>query len=246
MIKRMTVEDVMTPTVVVVGEETPFKEVVKTMHEHRVSGVPVLDGDKKLVGIVTEADLLAVEEEQAEPRGRRTFLEWLIHPARLAELERETQDLRAADVMTPSVVTTTPDTDVAIAAKTMLDAAVKRLPVVDAEGHVLGIVSRRDLLLPYLRPDEEIAAEIGEGLIFKTMWIDPATISVTVDEGIVTLRGQVERKSVKEILLELVRRVGGVVGVEDELTYAWDDRSVRPEGPYSAPRWGENWARRAQ
>lgn len=245
MVEHMKVEDVMTPTVVVVGEDTPFKEVVTVMHEHRVSGVPVLNADKKLVGIVTEADLLAIEEEQLEPRPRgRSFLEWFIHPARMVELERQAEDLRAQDIMTPSVVTTTPETEIPLAAKTMLDAAVKRLPVVDPEGHVLGIVSRADLLLPYLRPDEEIAREITEDVIFRTMWLDPLTIAVKVHEGVVTIRGTVERKSVKEILLELVRRVDGVVGVEEQLSYEMDDREAHPVGAYSDLGWGENWARR--
>ncbi|HEX6207278.1 MAG TPA: CBS domain-containing protein [Actinomycetota bacterium] len=242
--KKLKVEDVMTRTVVVVREGTPFKDVVRMMLEHRVSGVPVLDGEGRLTGIVTEADLLTLEEGKVEPKHRRSFLEWLVQPGRLAEIEAEAAEVRAADIMTPSVVTARPELTVPEAAKLMLDAQVKRLPVIDEDGKVLGIVSRRDLLQPFLRTDEEIEREIREEVIFRTMWIDPDTIGVEVERGCVRLRGTVERRSVAEILVELVHRVEGVVGVEDELGYRWDDRKVKPRGPFSAPRWSENWARR--
>jgi len=241
--KKLRIEDVMTRTVVFVREDTPFKDVVRSMLEHRVSGVPVLDAEERLAGMVTEADLLTIEEEKAEPKDRRSFLEWVLQPSRLAEIEREAADVRAEDIMTPSVVTVRPEATVPEAAKLMLDAQVKRLPVIDEEGRVLGIVSRRDLLQPFLRTDEEIANEIREDVIFRTMWIDPATIGVEVERGQVRLRGTIERRSVAEILVELVHRVEGVVGVEDELGYRWDDRKVRPQGVFAAPRWGENWAR---
>lgn len=238
------VEDVMTPTVVVVQEDTPFKEVVRIMHEHRVSGVPVLDRDKELAGIVTEADLLAVEEEQAEPKHRRSFLEWFLVPTRAVEYGRRVENLVAEDIMTPSVVTADPQMRVPEAAKLMLDAAVKRLPVVDEDRTVLGIVSRSDLLRPYLRPDEEIEREIRDEVLVHTMWLERDAVGIEVDRGVVTLTGRVERRSVQEILVELIRRVDGVVGVEDELSFEWDDREARPTPPRSAPRWDENWIRR--
>lgn len=242
--QKLKVEDVMTRTVVVVREDTPFKDVVRTMLEHRVSGVPVLDERGHLAGIVTEADLLTLEEGKVEPKHRRSLLEWVLRPARLAEIEHEAADVRAEDIMTPSVVTVRREMTVPEAAKLMLDAQVKRLPVIADDGKVVGIVSRRDLLQPFLRTDEEIEREIREDVIFRTMWIDPTTIGVEVDRGCVRLRGTVERKSVAEILVELVHRVEGVVAVEDELGYRWDDRKVRPPGAFSAPRWSENWARR--
>jgi CBS-domain-containing membrane protein len=242
--RKLRIDDVMTRTVVFVQEDTPFKDVVRSMLEHRVSGVPVLDAEERLVGIVTEADLLTIEEGKVEPKHRRSFLEWVLQPSRLAEIEQEAADVRAEDIMTPSVVTARPEMHVPEAAKLMLDAQVKRLPVVDDEGRVLGIVSRRDLLSPFLRTDGEIADEIREDVIFRTMWIDPDTIGVEVEGGLVRLDGTVERKSVKEILVELVHRVEGVVGVEDELGYRSDDRKTKPQGAFSAPRWGENWFRR--
>lgn len=239
----LKIKDVMTTTVVVAREDTPFKEIVRLMHEHRVSGLPVLDAEDRLVGMVTEADLLDAETEPEDPRGRR-FIEWFIHPARLAEIDARVDDLRAADIMTPSVVTIDPEMTVRRGAKTLLDAGVKRLPVVDRDGRVVGIVSRPDLLRPFLRPDAEIAAEIRDRVILRTMWIDPAGIDVVVRDGVVRLDGRVDRRSVQEILIELVERVDGVVSVADELTYEWDDRAATPGPSFGGPRWSENWVAR--
>ena len=239
------VEDVMTREVVTAQQDTPFKELVRLMHEHRVSGVPVVDGHGKLVGIVTEADLLVAEEAQAAPSERgRSPLEWFIHPGRLAAVQDRAEDLRARDVMTGDVVAAAPGMRVQDAVKTLLDAGVKRLPVVDQDGRVVGIVSRRDLLEPFLRSDKDIRREIAQDVVVGTMWLDPATIEVQVNRGVVTLSGQVDRKSTKEILAELVRRVEGVVGVEDRVAYAQDDRRISSGPPHQDLEWGENWVRR--
>lgn len=239
------VEDVMTPEVVTAQQDTPFKELVRLMHEHRVSGVPVVDGRDKLVGIVTEADLLVAEEAQAAPGRRgRSLLEWFIHPGRLAAVQDRAEDLRARDVMTGDVVAATPGMGVRDAVKALLEAGVKRLPVVGQDGRVVGIVSRRDLLEPFLRSDEDIHREIVQEVVVGAMWLDPATIQVQVNRGVVTLSGQVDRKSTKQILAELVRRVDGVVGVGDRVAYAEDDRRISPGPPHRDLDWGENWVRR--
>jgi CBS-domain-containing membrane protein len=244
-VREHKVEDVMTAEVVTAQQDTPFKELVRLMHEHRVSGVPVVDGRDKLVGIVTEADLLVAEEAQAAPGGRgRSLLEWFVHPGRLAAVQDRAEDLRARDVMTGDVVSATPGMRVHDAVKALLDAGVKRLPVVDHDGLVVGIVSRRDLLEPFLRSDEDIHREIAQEVVVGTMWLDPATIEVQVNRGVVTLGGQVDRKSTKEILAELVRRVDGVVGVQDRVAYVQDDRSIPPGPPHRDLEWGENWVRR--
>ena len=241
--KPTRVGDVMTRTVVTVREDTPFKDLVRVMHEHRVGGVPVLDAQDRLTGIVTEADLLRAEDDTRQPRPRSAFLEWFIHPARLAKIESRADGLRAADVMTKEVITVSPQTQVHDAIRTLLRAGVKRLPVIDTQSRVLGIVSRRDLLSPFLRTDEEIRREVYEEVIRGTMWIDPATISVEVHHGVVTLRGRVERRSETQILVALVRRVAGVVGLRDELTYDIDDRELRLPETRSELNWGENWVR---
>lgn len=228
--RRITVGEVMTTQVVTARRHLPFKEIARLMHEHGVSGLPVVDEEGRIEGIVTEADLL---RGMPKERAGSPWLQWLIehwHPDDVARLHAS----RAEDVMTRRVVTTTPETPVQEAIERLMQAGVKRLPVVDEAGRVIGIVSRRDLLRPFLRPDEEIRREVQHDVLLRTMWIDPDTILVAVHGGVVTLRGEVDRRSIKEILVEMVRRVDGVVGVEDHLTYREDDRKVGP-GPVRAP-----------
>ncbi len=174
-------------------------------------------------------------EGEAESRPRSAFLEWFIHPSRLAEIERRSEDVRAADIMTRKVVAVGPETPVEEAVRVLLDAGVKRLPVVEEDGQVVGIVSRRDLLQPFLRSDDDIRREITEDVVLGAMWIDPATVDVEVSGGVVRLKGEVERRSDKEILVAFVHRVPGVVGVEEELTFKLDDREIRPPPPRETP-----------
>ena len=220
---KQTVRDVMSTNVVVAREETPFKELVRLMALNRISGIPVVAGEEpRLVGIVSEADLLTVEAQEKPPRS--LLLQWFIDRRRLEEIARIGDDIRAENVMTRNVVTARPETPVVEAARTMIDRGVKRLPVVNAGGELVGIVSRRDLLQPYLRSDEEVHREIIDQVILRTMWIDPSTLEVDVKRGVVALKGEVELRSTRDILVELVRRVDGVVGVKDQLTFREDDR----------------------
>lgn len=228
--RKLKVEDVMTREVVTATPDTPFKELTRLLSEHRISGIPIVDEDRTLVGIVTEADLLWTEQER-EPKPRSRFLEWFIDRKRLAEIERVAPDLLARDLMTPDVVTVDPQTPLREAVVRLLQAGVKRLPVVDAGGTVVGIVSRTELLEPFLREDEDIRREIVDEVIVRTMWLDPASIHVDVERGVVRLSGQVDLRSTKEILVELVDRVDGVVGIVDELTYEHEDRHDRAFGP---------------
>lgn len=167
----------------------------------------------------------------------------MVHPARLARIEERAGDLRARDLMTKDVVTLTPETHVHDAISTLLKAGVKRLPVVDEGGKVIGIVTRRNLLQPFLRSDEDIHRDVTDDVIRRTMWIDPATLEVEVEGGIITLKGRVDRRSEKEILSALAWRVDGVVGVRNKLSYDTDDRELRPEPPRLDLGWGENWPR---
>lgn len=239
--EALTVGDVMTSDVAVVNPETPFKDVVQVMLQRRVSGVPVVDGAGTIVGIVTEADLLRAGTDPVDgseqPRG---LFPWRLHPKRLGEIERAAEGLRAADVMTRDPLTMTPETPLREAIRSLVDAGVKRFPVVDEDRRVVGIVSRPDLLRPMLRPDDAIAREIEEDVLLHTMWIDPSSIAITVDRGIVTLEGRVGSRTTKEIMVRSVGRVNGVIRVVDRLTYSIDDRKTPPVDPL---RWGENWTR---
>jgi CBS-domain-containing membrane protein len=223
------VKEVMTKAVVVAEEQTPFKELLDLMHEHRVSAIPIVDRSSRLIGIVSEADLLlkeARESQDTEP----------IFETRRSRIEREkSEGSVAAQLMSSPVVTVGGQATVAEAAKIMHDRGVKRLPVVDEEQRVVGIVSRTDLLTVFLRLDSDIANEVDEGVLRGTMWLEPGTVHARVHEGVVKLKGQVESRSQMFMLIGLVRGVDGVVGVDSELTYQVDDTSEDRELAWS--RW---------
>lgn len=241
--RTVRVEELMTRQVVSAREDTPFKDLVGMMLRNAVSGLPVVDAEDRLVGIVTEADLLMVKESRQQD-DRRSFLQWFLQPAQLKELSERTAALRAGDVMTTQVVTVSPDTPVQEAVRALLDAGVKRLPVVDEDRRVVGIASRRDLLRPFLRDDEEIRREIVDEVVVEALWLDPSAIDVQVSEGVVHLKGTVELRSEKEILEKFVRRVDGVVGVEEDVDYTTDDRKVKTPPPRPVPRLESPFRRR--
>jgi CBS domain-containing protein len=246
-VERLTVGEVMTPHVISVREETPFKELVRLMKDHDISGLPVLDSSGCLVGIVTEADLLEVVGEPTGVKKRHTqfgrLLDRLLSPGRTHMIDESTGQISAKFLMTTDLITTTPDTPVREAARHIVETGVKRLPVVDGERHLVGIVSRQDLLRPYLRDDERIREEVIESLAKKTLWIDPSPLKVLVKQGVVQLHGVVEKQSQKEILIELTRRVDGVVKVEDHMAAAENDRDSEPEWMRKESAQADPWAK---
>jgi len=214
---KPTVSQVMTPDVVTVDALAPFKEVVRLMQEYRVSALPVVDTDGVLVGIVSEGDLILKEDPELGP-GRHLF-----ESRRHAVDRSKAAGKLAHELMTTPVISIGPDATLGEAAQRMHRAEVKRLPVIDADGHLVGIVSRADLLRVFLREDAEIAREIREDVIRRTLWIDPDTIRIVVREGVVRLQGQVERRSLLPIVERLVSSIEGVVALDDRLSYAADD-----------------------
>jgi CBS domain-containing protein len=211
------VSDVMTTDVVVVEPGTPFKELATLLRERRLSALPVIDTDRNLVGIVSEADLILKQEygdPNDRPRGRR-------HRRDRVKAGGET----AAGVMTTSVVTIEPEATFARAARLMHRHGVKRLPVVDRDGKLVGIVSRTDLLKIYLRTDPEIREEVEDRLCGSPGWIVPGTIGVLVEDGVVSLEGRVEQRSQIPMLLDIAASVDGAVAVRNRLGYEVDDGS---------------------
>jgi CBS-domain-containing membrane protein len=217
-----SVEEVMTRTVVVVTRTTPFKEIVRTMHEHRVSAVPVVDDAAVPIGIVSERDLLLKEEL---PEATGSFL----HPRRFRRDMAKAEGLRAADLMTTPVVTIGPAATIAAAARIMHRRGIKRLPVVDASGRIVGIVSRVDLLQVFLRSDHDIRIDVENELRTSPEWIDFERVTVTVKDGVVRVQGMVEQRSQVATVVGLAERVDGVVGVNDRLSYEVDDLRVPAE-----------------
>jgi CBS domain-containing protein len=219
--KQWNVQDVMTTDVTSVLVDTPYAEVVATLAERKVSAVPVLDGFSRVVGVVSEADLLHKVEfigEQADFR----FFEWGTKKANRAKANATA----AGDLMTSPAITVQPGVSLVVAAKRMEEEHIKRLPVLNEMGRLIGIVSRRDLLKIYLRPDSEVRDEIIEGVLRTLLWIDPLTVQVEVTDGVVALRGEVDRKSTAQLAVHVTRRVPGVVQVVDQMAWNYDDTVV--------------------
>lgn len=207
-----TVRDVMTARVVWVPESAGYKDIVTLLRRHRISAVPVLDRAGRVTGVVSEADLLMKQTAPALPVGA-VRLAW-----RLTERSKASA-AAAAELMTSPAVTVAADAEVGSAARLMQNHRVKRLPVVDADGRLAGIVSRTDVLSVYERPDEQIRDEITTGVLARRFRLDPLTFEVTVKSGIVTISGQAENHAVALTLLGAVRHVEGVVAVRDRLSY---------------------------
>ncbi|WP_084959951.1 CBS domain-containing protein [Thermoactinospora rubra] len=219
---RTTVKDIMTTGVVSVTPRTPFKDVAETLIAHAVSAVPVLDGDGRVIGVVSEADLLRKEEFREQ-----YYREGYKPPLKVRLRHRDARDKAAgdtaADLMTAPAVTIPRDATVTQAVRIMDERDVKRLVVVDGDGCLAGIVSRRDVLKVFTRDDADIAREIREQVLERGLWVNTGRVRVDVAHGVVTLSGRMNRRSEADIAVRLTRRVNGVVDVVDELTWAEDD-----------------------
>jgi CBS-domain-containing membrane protein len=216
--KRYTVGDVMTTDVVTIRDTCGYKEIVETLADHGLSAVPVVDDDHRVIGVVSEADLLhKMEYPGGVPHAR------LLERKRVRTARDKAGADDAAHLMTAPAVVVGPDTSVGAAAKLMDAEHVKRLPVVDDAGRIVGVVSRKDLLGLYLRDDEDLRREVVDEVLVRVMWIDPSRVTVSVEHGVVTLDGTVERRSSLSIINELVARLPGVVDVAGNLNYRIDD-----------------------
>jgi CBS domain-containing protein len=208
------VRDVMTTAVVTVDRITPYKEIAALLTEHKVSALPVLMMGRRVAGVVSEADLLRLEdqgERSARAAGRARFT-WRRRSRRWG--------VKAGDLMTAPPITIHPDATLPAAARLMNQHHVRRLPVVDSAGALIGIVSRRDLLSVFLRPDEDIAADVA-GVFTDILLVDPATMTVTVKAGVVTLTGEpkpLEQPGLIPVALRLTWEIDGVVDVVNDLS----------------------------
>ncbi|MFE4626450.1 CBS domain-containing protein [Streptomyces mirabilis] len=205
------VSDVMTHTVAAIGRKANFKEIVQLMEQWKVSALPVLEGEGRVIGVVSEADLLPKEEFRDSDPDRHTQLR------RLSDLAKAGA-VTAEDLMTAPAVTVQANATLAQAARTMAHAKVKRLPVVDDMGLLEGVVSRGDLLKVFLRGDEDIAEEVRREVVSYLFRAPSAPVRVQVQDGVVTLTGRVRDTSLVPVAARLVRSVEGVVDVEFEVT----------------------------
>ncbi len=206
------VEDVMTRNVVSLRKHAQYKEIVQVMRSRRFSAFPVLDDRDRVIGMVSEDDLLVKEAYAASGR-RASVLSRHGDKAKAAGLS-------AAELMHGPAITIGPDATVAEAALLMHTRHLKRLPVVDGQTRrLVGIVSRVDLLGVYDRPDEDITKEILEQVIEAEFVLDRLAFKVTVSAGVVTVSGPVHSEPVAASLLAAIREVDGVVAVHDRLSY---------------------------
>ncbi|HET7244689.1 MAG TPA: CBS domain-containing protein [Streptosporangiaceae bacterium] len=200
------VRDVMTTSVVTVDRITPYKEIAGLLAKHRISGVPVLTMGRHVAGVVSEGDLLAARVQNAGGRWR-----WLTG-------RKEHRALVASQLMTSPAITIHPDASLATAAGLMSTHHLRRLPVVDPDGKLLGIVSRRDLLSVFLRPDAEIGHQVRE-ILTEVLPGAPSGVEVAVHNGVVTLAGEPKLAAdsdLVQVVVRLTRDVDGVVDVIDK------------------------------
>jgi len=205
-----TVKDVMTAEVVAVRRDATFKELAAVLRRYRVSALPVVDDAGRVIGVVSEADLLAKEA--------------LADPGVMAEVlhrkdVRKAEGLTAGDLMTSPPVTAAPEDQVEQAARMMHFMGVKRLPVVNSGGELTGIISRSDVLAVFDRPDEDIRKDIVDTMLLHEFLIDSRLFKVTVESGVVTMEGCPETAALGHALVRKARHVPGVVAVRDRLTY---------------------------
>ncbi|MGO4633799.1 CBS domain-containing protein [Streptomyces sp. 2RAF24] len=217
--RHRRIDQLMTREVVSVRGDTPFKEIVRTLSEHQVTAVPVVDGDGRVVGVVSEGDLLRKTADQAAaPSGMPAV------PDLETWEEAKAEGTRAEELMSAPAVCARPEWTVAEAARLMEVQGVKRLVVVDGDDHLLGVVSRRDLLAVYLREDDEIRREIVEDVLGDTLRLEPTALAVEVHDGRVELGGRLPFRGMAPAVERMCATVDGVVSVSGtRLTYDVDD-----------------------
>ena len=210
----------MTTDVVAAEPTWSLKQAARAMIEAGVSGLPVVDAQDRVIGIITEADF--IEAEAGRGPGRRRVFDTVFGDKQT----RIPSIVEAAMTSYPIVVDR--NTTIAEAARLMADRKVKRLPVVDPAGHLEGIISRADVLVAFARDDAAIVDAVERGVIRRILMLEPSEVSVRVSDGVVRLSGQVPNRSDAKLLEELVGRVEGVVRCDSDLDWSFDDVAAGP------------------
>jgi CBS domain-containing protein len=203
------VRDVMTTKVITVDRITPYKEIAGLLAKHKISSVPVLMLGRHVAGVVSSADLLAAQEKRERAGHRAT--EGGLH---LSHRHDAHQGLTAEQLMTSPAITIYPEAALSTAARLMNSHHLKRLPVVNPDGTLAGIVSRGDLLSVFLRSDRDIAAEVRD-VVSKVLLTNPGAVSVRVRNGVVTLGGQPAAGTDPGLIPLTVRLTWDIDGVVD-------------------------------
>ncbi|MFE7750738.1 CBS domain-containing protein [Streptomyces sp. NPDC057428] len=215
--RHRRIGELMTSEVVSVRGDAPFKEIVRVLSAHRVTAVPVVDAENRVIGVVSEGDLLRKTADQAAPGDLPAV------PALKAWERAKAEGIRAQELMSAPAVCARPEWTVVEAARLMEVQGVKRLVVADEEDRLVGIVSRRDLLGIFLRKDESIQREIIEDVLAGTLRIDPAPLTVAVRDGRVELAGRLPFRGMVPAVERMCSMVDGVVSVSAHFAYDEDD-----------------------
>ncbi|HET9243862.1 MAG TPA: CBS domain-containing protein [Gaiella sp.] len=229
----MKIKELMKENPIAVGPETPLRDVAIILTEGGFSGLPVIGERLEVLGVVSEADILVKEQGTATRRGG--VLGWL-----LAEEVPDTAKLAArtaGQAMTLPAITIGPEADVSSAARLMTEKGIKRLPVVNPDGTLIGIVTRADLVRAFARPDHEIEREIREDVMQRILWIEAPSVVVSVERGEARLSGRLDRRADAELLEQFVARVPGVVSVHSTVRWSWDDRKLSRDGATTVGSW---------
>lgn len=221
----MKVRDVMTRQVVTARPETSLRDLALLLSEHRISGMPVLDPTGSVVGIISEADILAKERGHEPMHG--SGLTWLFGERGAPDELRRHAATTVGEAMTTPAITIDQDRPLREAAAVMLDRSVNRLPVT-ANGLLVGILSRADLVRAYIRRDQEALAAIREEVLRKTMWLDPDDMVLDVHDGVAHIAGTVDRRSTAAIIERLMGLVDGIDLVLNDLRWELDDSDLPP------------------
>ncbi|MFI0786277.1 CBS domain-containing protein [Streptomyces lydicus] len=203
--KHRRVGSVMSGEVVSARRTTPADDMARWLAEYDISGLPVVDAEDRVIGIVSTTDLTQARRASATDGA-----------------------LTAGAVMSAPARTVRADDSVVRAARLMCTSGVERLPVVDEEARLVGMVTRRDVLRIFARPDAEIREEVIDDIAVRALWLSPHSLDVAVQDGVVTLSGHLESSGAAAIVVRMTRQIDGVTGVVDRLTY-------RCEAPYRPP-----------
>lgn len=222
----MKVSQLMTPEVITVGRDTSLKEAARRMIEAGVSGLVVTDDDGALQGVITEADFVKTESQRRAGK-RARLLRWFGRD----EPEVSDTERLVGDAMTSEVITLDIEADHAEAARLMRKAGVKRIPIVDGTGRLVGILSRSDIMRAFARPDADIVAEIEDHVMRDVLWIDPKRVTIQCIEGNLVLSGRLETRSDVTLLEALARRVDGVVSLASHLRWEIDNTKLEMVPP---------------
>lgn len=222
----MKVSQLMSPEVITVGRDAPIKEAARRMIEAGVSGLVVTNGRCSIQGVITEADFVKTESERRAGK-RARLLRWF------SREEPEVPDTErvVGDVMTTEVITLDVEADHAEAARLMRKANIKRVPILDDKGCLVGILSRSDIMRAFARPDAEIVGEITGHVMREVLWVDPRRVKIRCMDGNLVLEGRLETKSDVTLLEALARRVDGVVSLASHLSWDIDNTKLEMVPP---------------